>query len=471
VKSCGLGSGSSGRTAQEEICSEYRAFMTDNPYQPPRESFLQNLEERFVGTANDRERTVLWHGAFWFFLILFGYYILRPIREQISSTYGIKNLSWLFSATFIAMLIAIPLYSLLVGKIHRRKLVPSIYGFFILSLAGFWAAMSFGPPDSKVWVARILFIWISVYGLFIVSFFWSVVGDMLSTAQGRRIFGFMSGFGTIGGLVGSQVASRTVSSIGVANLLLIPLFLLVIGVGVYISLERSYTRLSAGLDTESKGGKATGGNPFAGFTAVFESRYLLAIGLFGLFLATCGTTIYFQQSEIVSATFATEEAKTEYFADVNFYVSIVTLIFQFFVVSFLMRTVGLGWTLAILPIAYIVGITALASSPTIYVLAIITVTGRAAEYGISNPTREVLFTSVNREDRYKAKSFIDTVVRRGGDTFVGSAYRYLRESVGFAMATMSWLVIPIAIVWTGLALFIGRENSRIVKNSEETETI
>lgn len=448
--------------------------MPDSPSDDPQPTFRSQssdlstagrLEFRLVGTINPYERAILWHGAAWFFLVLMGYYILRPIREQISSTYGIRNLSWLFTATFVVMLVAIPLYSLLVSRFHRRKLVPGIYTIFICCLGGFWVAMQYGPEESRIWVARALFIWISVYGLFIVSFFWSVIGDMLSTEQGRRIYGVIFACGTIGSMVGSQVARRTVSQLGVANLLLIPAVLLGVGLIAYASLERSYQRLAEGSE-RPRTGNATGGNPFAGFTAVFRSRYLLAICCFGLILATCGTTIYFQQSEIVQATFDSDEAQTEYFADVNFYVSIVTLVFQFFIAGWLMRTIGLGWTLAMLPIAYILGISALALSPTIAVLAIISVTGRATEYGICNPAREVLFTAVNREDRYKAKSFIDTVVRRGGDTMVGSLYRALRESAGFAMATLSWMVIPLAIAWTFLAVFIGRENSRIVNRDE-----
>ena len=496
-------------------------------------SFLQDIEHRFVGVTNDYERTMLRHGAAWFFLVLCGYYILRPIREQISASYGTDLLSRLFWTTFISMLVAIPLYSVLVGRFHRRVLVPSIYGFFIISLGGFWAALQFGPPEYKVWISCVLFVWISVYGLFVVSFFWSVVGDMLSTEQGRRIFGVMSGFGTAGGLVGSTVAKRTVGSLGVANLMLIPLGLLVLGLFVYFSLEYSYVRLTDGKEVRRSSGKATGGNPFAGIYAVLRSRYLLWIACFGFFLATCGTTIYFQQAEIVKTAFgapnyetltdsldeptaakvkdvlATDETnfesglaeikaavsgslndldletemrrlrdeqaaidakKTAYFADVNFYVNIVTLVFQFFVVGFLMRNIGLGWTLALLPIAYVFGITSLALMPSISVLAVITVTGRAAEYGISNPAREVLYTSVNREDRYKAKSFIDTVVRRSGDSIVGSVYGLLRGSAGFAMTTMSWLVIPVALAWIVLSLFIGKENARIVAKLEAEES-
>ena len=413
------------------------------------------------------EKIVLWLGATWFFFILFSYYVLRPIREQISSTYGTENLSWLFMATFVVMLIAIPIYSVLVGKFHRSRLVPSIYVFFIFNLILFWVGMKYCPPEYQIWVSRAFFIWISVYGLFIVSFFWSVIGDMLSTGQGRRIFGYIAGGGTLGGLVGSQVAGRLVGRIGVANLLLIPAGLLLAALLVYWFLERSASRFHQDADQELSG-KATGGNPFAGFTAVFKSRYLLAICCYGLFMATCGTTVYFQQSEIVKAAYEhlgeepAKEASTEYFANINFSVSLVTLLMQFAIVGLLMKRAGLGITLTVLPIAYMFGIGCLALWPSIEVLAVITVMGRAAEYGIANPAREVLFASVNREDRYKAKSFIDTIVRRGGDSVVGSVYRGLRETAGLAMTTLSWIVIPIALAWAVLGLYIGRENKRVV---------
>ena len=213
--------------------------------------------------------------------------------------------------------------------------------------------------------------------------------------------------------------------------------------------------------------------PFSGLTAVYRSRYLLAIGRYGLLLATCGTTIYFQQSEIVKAAFADDESKTAFFANVNLWVQVVAIILQTAVVGRLMKYLGLGLTLAILPLAYVLGIMSLAMAPTIAVLAVISVTGRSAEYAIANPAREVLFTAVDREDRYKAKSFIDTIVRRGGDSIVGSVYRSLRGELGVAMTTLSWAVLPIAAAWVGLAVFIGRENKKITStkpNSIDTNS-
>ena len=468
---------------------------------------LESIEQRLVGDMTDYERSILRHGAVWFFLLLLGYYILRPIRDQIGAAYGIKNLSWLFAATFGVMLIAIPLYSALVGKFHRKKLVPSIYAFFVACLVVFWLGMK-GPtlfpslaehlPESwQIWVARALFVWVSVYGLFIISFFWSVAGDMLSTAQGRRIFGIIAGGGTCGGMVGSQVAARLVGVVGVANLLLIPAVLLVVALLVYLSMEKSFGAFHT-KNNKSVGGKPTGGNPFAGFTAVFKSRYLFSISLFGIFWATCSTPVYLQQSEIVKATYenatydamlidnagslsvqqvnseharlqkaASDEASTKYFANVDLAVSCVTLLFQFVIVGWMMKKVGLGVTLAVLPLAYVIGLAALALSPTIAVMAVVAVLGRSAEYGICNPAREVLFAAIDREDRYKAKSFIDTIVRRGGDSAVASMYKGARESLGMATTTLAWGMVPIAVAWIGLSLFIGSENRKTIASNEQ----
>ena len=451
---------------------------------------LRQLEDKLVGEVTDSERVTLRHAALWFFLVLCGYYTLRPIREQIGTEYGIKNLAWLFKATFLTMLVAIPLYAALVSKFHRKKLVPVIYAFFCVWLIGFWAAMTFvgdsvllrdlsfvrwlattfsipprftgGEVTAQEWTARILFIWISVYGLFIVSFFWSVVGDMFSPSQGRRLFGAIAGGGTAGGMTASLFATFMVKHIGQANLLWLPAIMLLCGLAVYGSLERHHERSGAVAEVKRSSGKATGGNPFSGFAAVFASKYLFAICLYGLLLATCGTTIYFQQSEIVDAVFDNREDKTQFFATINFFVQVVTLVLQTAVVGKLMNKFGLGLTLAVLPVAYIFGVTSLALAPSLAILAVITVTGRSAEYAIANPAREVLFTAVKREDRYKAKSFIDTIVRRGGDTIIGSIYRSLRETWGFAMTTLSWCIVPIAIGWVALGFFIGRENQRVV---------
>ena len=310
------------------------------------------------------------------------------------------------------------------------------------------------------------------------------------------------GGGTIGALIGSQVTARLVGVTGVANLLLVPAVLLVVGLGVYFLLERSCEKQAANAAVTKAGRKATGGNPFAGFTAVFKSKYLFGLFMFGALMALCGTTVYFQQSEIVKAAYAdtpfdmelvqptalklaeaegravtaedrenamaklqqeaADIASTAFFANVNTAVNILAMLAQFFLASRLMRIVGVGWTLAVLPMIYVLGLILLSLSPTLAVVAIAAIIGRAAEYGICNPAREVLYTAIEREERYKAKSFIDTVVRRGGDSASGSIYKSLRsEAGGFEMPHVSWMAIPFAITWAILSVWIGKENRRI----------
>lgn len=445
------------------------------------------------------ERSILISGAIWFFLILFAYYVLRPIRAQIGAIYGTENLSGLLTATFLVMLVAVPAYSYFVGKYHRKFLVPIIYAVIVASLIGFCAGMIWAPTSSQIWIARAYYVWTSVFGLFAVSFFWSVAGDMLSTGQGRRVFGYIAGGGTTGGLLGSLSTWLLVDHLGVARLLLLPAILLTLSVGVYWWMESIYQKL--GTHEEESSGKATGGNPFAGFTAVFKSRYLFAICIFGVLMATCGTSIYFQQAEIVKSTYAntpfddsgldrdsltekelkeklgelqkeaSKEASTKFFANVDFVVSFFTLVLQVFVVRWLMGRVGLGASMAILPVAYVIGIAVLAVSPTIGVFAVVAVLVRSTEYGICNPTREVLFTSVDREDRYKAKSCIDTVVRRGGDASVGVVYSGLRHEdyLGLALHTISWITMPFALIWVGLSFFIGSENKKVIEELNDKE--
>ncbi len=468
---------------------------------------LEKIENWLVGEMDGYERAFLRHAACWFFLILLSYYAVRPIRESIGSKYEKENLSNLFWATFIVMLVAIPIYSWLVGKFDRRKLVPTVYAVFVGSLLVLWAAMTMLAEDYQLPVAQCFFVWVSVFGLFVVSFFWSVAGDLLSSNQSKRIFGVVMGSGTIGGLIGSQLTAQLVPVIGVANLLLIPAVVLVFGLGVYFLLERACQKRSGGVAVVATSGKATGGNPFAGFTAVFKSTYLIGLFLFALLMSVCGTAVYFQQSEIVKSAYAnapvdeelirpraleyaraeqrsvtdsdiaraasqlqveaTDIASTAFFANVNTAVSVLAMMAQFFLASRLMRWFGVGWSLAVLPMIYVLGLVLLSFSPTLAVVAIAATIGRAAEYGICNPAREVLYTAIAREERYKAKSFIDTVVRRGGDSACGSIYRGLRGPSGFEMPQVSWMAVPFAIAWAILSVWIGRENRRITETSDQ----
>ncbi len=447
--------------------------------------------------SSKSDLSLVLHSAAWFFLLLFGYYLLRPIREQISATYGIKNLGWLFKATFVSMLIVIPTFSWLVSKVRRTRLIPIVYLFMISNLIAFSIGMRVSSEqliyDVSVeqWVARGFYIWVSVYGLFVVSFFWSVMGDIYTTEQGKNKFGLIAAGGTVGGLIASLFIQVSIDTLGQENIILIPALLLGVAMFVYFRIEKKL-EARAVHHKSIQTIQATGGNPFSGFYSIFRSKYLLMIALYGLLFSIFSTTTYFQQSEIVKNAFdysqkldstetsltteqlqlkmqelsdKSKQGKTKFFAWINFIVQLVTFFLQTFVVGRVMSKFGLAISLSILPILYMVGIGALAigpstSVPILLVVGIVAVFVRSTEYAITNPSREVLFTSVEKADRYKSKSFIDTVVRRGGDVQVGTGYNYLRETVGLSMAGVSWVVIPIGALWLGIAFILGSENKK-----------
>jgi AAA family ATP:ADP antiporter len=414
-------------------------------------------------------------GFCWFFLLLFSYYILRPIREQIGSLGGTENLSLLFWLALMAMLICIPVFSFLVSKLHRRLLVPVVYGAFIFLLVFFRLRMSTGEASTQVWLGRGFFVFVSVYGIFLVSFFWSVIGDMISRKQSGRLFGVIAAGGTLGGITGSQSARLFVENLGVENLLLLPAVALGLAVVVFLVLEAVHTRhtLSAkqGLRHTSQEGQGTGGNPFAGFRDVLQSPFLLQVAGFILLMGACSTAVYFAQAEIVKEHFAGEltgavdggsakAAATKYFATINLCVSFVTVFLQFIVFRFLYTSFGITLCLLVLPFMYVLGLLALGLSPSIEVLSVVAVLGRSCEYGIFNPSKESLFTSVTRSKRYKAKSFIDTVIRRSGDSVVGSIYRSLRGALMIPGYCIVLGTIPIA----GVMAYLGY---RVAKKSEQ----
>jgi len=406
-------------------------------------------------------------GFFWFFLLLFSYYLLRPIREQIASLGGTGNLSILFWLALLTMLLSVPLFSFLVSHFGRKVLVPLIYVFFASILILFSYQLSSLTGQSRIWLERSLFIFVSVYGLFLVSFFWSVMADMFNRSQSGRAFGVIASGGTVGGIVGSFFARTYVADIGVSGLLVVAACSLVLAIFVYFLLERAHAETS---DPQRSQGakKGTGGNPFAGFWEVLQSPFLLQIASFVLLLGACSTAFYFQQAEIVKNHFSTfiasgsdmqipiEAATTEYFANINLWVSFVTVILQFFVFRFFYQRFGVTTSLLVLPCMYVAGLFCLGMYPSIEVLSVFAVLGRACEYGIFNPSKESLFTVVRRSERYKAKNFIDTVVRRSGDSVVGSVYRGLRESLHLPGFAIAFGAVPIALLTCFLGYVLGR---------------
>ena len=290
----------------------------------------------------------------------------------------------------------------------------------------FAAAFQMADETSMIWLGRAFFIWISVFNLFVVSVFWALIVDTFSSEDGKRLFGFIAAGATIGAITGSAVTATLARHIPVAVLLIVAALLL----EVAVLCVRRLSRLSAALNTRPAEGNADapiGGGVLSGITHAFRSGYLANIVIFMLLFAVTSTFIYFQQADVVSRSFSDRGAQTAFFASIDLTVNIVTLVVELFLTARIVRLAGVGATLAWLPLVTIAAFGTLALLPTIAALMIVQVVRRSSDYAIARPTREVLYTVVPREDRYKAKSFIDTVVYRAGDQLGAWSLRAVDE--------------------------------------------
>lgn len=379
--------------------------------------------------------------------------MVRPVREAMGVEGGVGQLEYLFAIVFGTMLLAVPAYAWLVSRLRRRLLVPIVYRFLMSHLVLFSAGLYFLDGEARTLVARVLFVWVSVYSLFAMSLFWSVMADTFRPEQGRRLFGIIAGAGTTGGLLGSAFAgSGLVKGMGVSGLILVPAVLMELGLFLYRRLEK----YRDGADLKMQ--RPAGGNPFGGFIAVSRSPYLLSICSYVLITAICGTTLYYQQAEVVKQAVPLEEDRVQLFARLDFLVQALTLLFQFLVAGWLMRF-SLPLALSVLPVAYLIGFTSIGFHPTFYVTLTTVVMTRAAVYGLTVPAQGVLFTVVSKEEKYKAKNVIDTVVTRGGDAAVSKVAGRL-NAASVPPLSLAWWMIPIATGWIALAWMLGRKATR-----------
>ncbi len=421
----------------------------------PKDSFVASLVRRFDDRIRPAEGLPVAWATAWFFFILLGYLIVRPVRETMGSIGGTRELQGLMAATFVIMLVAVPAYSWLVAKLPRRWLVRVVYHFFAACLFVFFVLMRVDNDQVQIWTARVFFVWVNVFALFATSVFWSVLADLFSAEQGKRLFGLVAAGGTAGAITGSIVTTRLAGVLSTGWLLLIPIAMIEIGLGCAWRLEKHAVRRSSTDKTPiGDTDKPTGGGLVSGITQIFQSPYLATICVFLFLVQSCGTQLYFQQAEIVNASIESVEARTVLFANLDLGTQLLTLVMQAFLSSMILRRLGVAVALVILPLVYALGFTSLAFSPTLPTLIVVMIAARATGYGITVPAREVLFTVVSREEKYKAKSFIDTVVLRGGDAASGQVLGTLR-TLGWSFATLNLFVLPIVALWAGVAWRLG----------------
>ena len=421
---------------------------------------------RLVVPVGDRELAALLWAFAGFFCLLGGYYMLRPVREAMGLAGGVQGLPWLFTATFVTMLLAVPLFGATVARLPRRRFVPLVYRFFLLHILAFAVLRELAVAPTLV--AQVFFVWTSVYNLFVVSVFWSAMADLFDSAQGKRLFGFIAAGGTAGTLLGSWITSAVVAPIGLTGVLAVAALLLECTVQCFHRLWRA-AETTAAPGTPPRAANAPdvrgeppiiGGGALTGIGQVVRSPYLLGICAYVLCISAAATFFYFMQAEIVSEAVLGDAARTVLFARINLLVGLCTVLLQLLVTPRMLGWLGVGGTLAATPLLAAGGFIGLVAAPVLAVVAAAQAVFRAARYAMARPAREVLFTVVSREEKYKAKSFIDTVVYRGGDA--GSAWVFHGiQSLGSGLATLAAVGLPLAALGLAAGLLLGRKQESL----------
>jgi AAA family ATP:ADP antiporter len=428
------------------------------------DAVVQRWLERMVALRPGEGRALAWSFAY-FFCLLAGYYVLRPLRDEMGIAGGVRNLQWLFTATFVAMLAAVPVFGAMVARLPRRRFIPLVYHFFVANIAVFWLLLTFDA--GKVHVARVFFVWISVFNLFAVSVFWSFMVDLFASEQGKRLFGFIAAGGSAGALLGPALTVGLAEPLGPVNLLFVAALFLELAVLCAHRLESSTPQATSAPVAAATGPAlgarpeytALGGGWLAGIAMVLRSPYLAGIALWVSLLSLAGTFLYFQQANIVAAASDDPAVRTRIFAAIDLAIGILTIIVQFLATGRLIARFGVGRAAAALPLVFGLGFLALAFSPMLLVVIAFQAIQRTANFAIANPAREVLFTVLEREEKYKAKNVIDIVVFRGADALSGWLFAVLR-GVGLELSTISLATVPVAGAWLVLALVLGRSQER-----------
>jgi ATP:ADP antiporter, AAA family len=415
-----------------------------------------------VMPATAQERAAALWSFVYFFALLAGYYVLRPLRDQMGIAGGVKNLPWLFTATFLTLLVAQPLYSALVARLPRAHFIPIVYHFFVVNLLVFWALLTFDIETPVV--ARVFFVWVSVFNLFAVAVFWSFMADLFTSEQGKRLFGFIGAGGTAGALLGPIITIWLSVPLGPVNLMIAAVIFLELAVFCVYRLERNVVvHARAQAQTESIGGSA-----FAAIPELVRSPYILGVGVWVALLSYAATIIYFEQAHIVSEAVKSAGLQTRIFASIDLAVSLLTLITQVLITGRVLNRGGTGVAAAALPAVYIVGFAVLAVMPTLIVVVTVQVVQRWMNFAIANPARQLFFTVVTREEKYKAKNLVDVVVYRGSDALSGWIFDTL-QGLGLKLGAIALCSLPVVAGWAVLSLALGREQEKRSTQSPATQ--
>jgi len=434
---------------------------------------MRSRISHLLAVAPGEGRVLFWSFTY-FFSLLCSYYIVRPMRDEMGIAGGVEKLQWMFTGTFFVMLAAVPLFGWVTKRFPVRRFLPLVYFFFISNLLLFF--ILFKSNISHPYVARAFFIWASVYNLFIVSVFWSFMADCFTAEQAKRLFGIIAAGGTAGALTGPALAALLVMALGPNNLLLISAVFLSIAVGCIYRIIAWKKSTAANVLQEDNGGpvypdsgmdQTIGGSVFAGIRLVFRSSYLTGICILMLLFTTLATFLYFQQAQIIRDNFQNPIDRTAIFAVMDFAVNALTLTTQMFLSSRIISKLGLSWALALVPLFLGFGFLLLGWMPVLSILITVQVLRRAGNYAVMRPAREMLYVVLGKEEKYKAKNVIDTVVYRGGDAVSAWIYAGM-NALGLTISGIAFTAVPLAGIWAWISFKLGKRQMQLATQIGQT---
>ena len=417
------------------------------------------LFDKVFGLERHEYVAVAWSFTYFFF-VLSSYYVLRPVREAMAVGSGPDTIPYLFIGTFVAMLVATPIFGWVASRFPRRVFLPWVYLFFISNILIFWVVFSkaIDAGEEHIWLGRAFFVWLSVFNLFVVSVFWSFMADIYTREQGRRLFGVITAGGSIGALIGGAATSALVVPIGFQNLMPISATMLLLAVLCIRQLRKwVVVEHEKEIIETVESSKPLGGDPLAGITHLLSSKYFAGIAVSSIIASLLGTALYMFAAELVEHAIPAADERTRFFSNMNVATNAIALIGQMFIVRHVVVRFGIGVSLSLMPIVSVVGFALLALDPVLGVVAILTVVRRALGFGFSKPTTDMLYSVVTPEEKYKTKNFIDTAVYRGGDV-IGTWTVKLMSALG--IAGISLVMLPFAVIWAIVALWLGRDYRR-----------
>ncbi len=408
---------------------------------------------RSASLVKERELNAVVSSFLFVVVLMSAYYILRPVRDAMASDWSDAEVSWLWTLNFFISTGVVALYGAAVSRFRFKLLVPATYGIFAASFVSFYVLGSFSAD--RTLIDKSFYVWVSVFSLFHISVFWSFMSELFSKEQSGRLFGVIAAGASVGGLVGPSIPAFFSASLGTDNLMLIASVMLLLTIPIIFHLQA--LKLTAPGDhvlPKTTTPKAIGGNPLAGFKAFFSNPYLLCIGLFIFLYTGISSFVYFELKNLLSEL--TRPERTAIWAQMDLAVNILSISTGLLVTGRIVSRFGMPVTIALVPVLICIGLLVLAISPFLGAVVVLQIVRRAGNYAVTRPAREMLFTRVDRETRFKAKPVIDVVAYRGGDMLMAWLFTGLTQGLGLGLAAVAVVGAGIAALWSVVGIYLGR---------------